>query len=284
MTELQLSFHGTFALKKEDILRILKAANEETGANDSRENLITRTGLGNEKVLRIKGWSIRSGLVDKKTGKLTPQGQIVLAHDPHLQSPITDWLIHFYLSFGDYGLSTPPEDATEWGGWTWFIYSFLPTHHSFIRTNLEIAACNIYETDKKKAKDISKDINYILRAYTEKEALAKINFLTSPTKDHFTTQEANIPSDHLFAYFLTQIWQRDFGISTSTSADNILDHPFGLAPLLNISRDRLQDYLDRLSGFGIIEQYRTVPPFQVISRWHDPLQLLAKAYESDRSH
>jgi hypothetical protein len=284
MSELQLSFHGTFALKKEDILRILKPAKEEKGVNDTKENLVIRTGLGNEKVLRIKTWSIRSGLVDKKTGNLTPQGQIVLARDPHLESPVTDWLMHFYLSFGDYGLSTPPADPAEWGGWTWFIYSFLPTHPSFIRTNLAIAACNIYETEKKKAKDISKDISYIIRAYTETEALAKINFLTSPTKDHFTTQEASLPNDLLFAYFLTQIWQRDFGISTSTSADCILDHPFGLAPLLNISRDRLQDYLDRLSGFGIIEQYRTVPPFQVISRWQNPLQLLEKAYESDRSH
>jgi len=284
MSKLQLSFHANLALKKEDILRILKAANEEKGMNDTPENLVQRTGLGSPKVTAFKTLSIRSGLVDKKTGKLKPQGQIVLAHDPHLESPVTDWLMHFYLSFGDYGLSTPPEDAAEWGGWTWFIYSFLPTHPSFIYTNLAIAACNIYETEKKKAKNIGEDISYMLNAYTKKEALAKINFLISPTKDQFTTQESNIPNDHLFAYFLTQIWQRDFGISTSTSADNILDHPFGLAPLLNISRDCLQDYLDRLSGFGIIEQYRTVPPFQVISRWHDPLQLLEKAYESDRSH
>lgn len=91
-----------------------------------------------------------------------------------------------------------------------------------------------------------------------------------------------MPNDHLFAYFLTQIWQRDFGSSTSVSADLLLDHPFGLAPLLNVSRDHLQDYLDRLSGSGgIIEQYCTVPPFQVISRWQDPLKLLEKAYESN---
>ena len=35
MPELQLSFHGTFALKKEDVLRMLKAATGEQGINDS---------------------------------------------------------------------------------------------------------------------------------------------------------------------------------------------------------------------------------------------------------
>ncbi|MFN7860134.1 MAG: DUF4007 family protein, partial [Pseudanabaena sp.] len=110
MPEFNLSFHGTFALKKEDILRMIKVAEEEKGADDNKQNLMSRTGLGNEKVLRIKAWSIRSGLVDRETGKLTPQGAIARKHDPYLQSPITDWLMHFYLSFSDKGLATPPPD------------------------------------------------------------------------------------------------------------------------------------------------------------------------------
>ncbi|MFN9396677.1 MAG: DUF4007 family protein, partial [Pseudanabaena sp.] len=133
-------------------------AEEEKGADDNKQNLMSRTGLGNEKVLRIKAWSIRSGLVDRETGKLTPQGAIARKHDPYLQSPITDWLMHFYLSFSDKGLATPPPDPTDWGGWTWFVYSFLPNHPSFSRSTLDNAANQIYETDKKKAKSISDDL------------------------------------------------------------------------------------------------------------------------------
>jgi hypothetical protein len=279
MPEFNLSFHGTFALKKEDILRMIKVAEEEKGADDNKQNLMSRTGLGNEKVLRIKAWSIRSGLVDRETGKLTPQGAIARKHDPYLQSPITDWLMHFYLSFSDKGLATPPPDPADWGGWTWFVYSFLPNHPSFSRNTLDHAANQVYETDKKKAKSISDDLLKVLKAYTDKkDALAQINFLKSPAKDQYIAGEATLPPDELIAYFLTMICERDFKGLSQINSDRLLNHPYGLAPILGISTDQVQDLLDRLSGKGIIEQYRTVPPFQVIPRWHEPLDLLEKAY------
>jgi hypothetical protein len=279
MPEFNLSFHGTFALKKEDILRMLKVAEEEKGADDNKQNLMSRTGLGNEKVLRIKAWSIRSGLVDRETGKLTPQGAIARKHDPYLQSPITDWLMHFYLSFSDKGLATPPPEAADWGGWTWFVYSFLPSHQNFSRNTLDNAANQIYETDKKKAKSISDDLLKVLKAYTDKkDALSQINFLKSSTKDQYIAGEATLPPDELIAYFLAMICKRDFKDLSQINSDRILHHPYGLGSLLGISPDKVQDLLDRLSGKGIIEQYKTVPPFQIIPRWNEPLDLLEKAY------
>ncbi len=280
MSELNLSFHTTFSLKKEDILRIVKVAEEEEkGVKDSQENLMAKTGLGNKKVSPIKSWSIRSGLVDRETGKLTPQGAIARKHDPYLQSPITDWLMHFYLSFSDKGLATPPPDPAEWGGWTWFVYSFLPNHPSFSRSTLDNAANQIYETDKKKAKSISDDLLKVLKAYTDKkDALAQINFLKSSAKDQYIAGEATLPPDELIAYFLAMICERDFKNLSQINSDRLLQHPYGLAPILGISPDQVQDLLDRLSGKSLIEQYKTVPPFQIIPRWNDPLDLLEKAY------
>ncbi len=281
MSELNLSFHGSFALKKEDILRMIKVAEEEKGANDVKPNLMSRTGLGNEKVLRIKAWSIRSGLVDRETGKLTPQGAIARKHDPYLQSPVTDWLMHFYLSFSDKGLATPPPDPAEWGGWTWFVYSFLPSHQNFSRNTLDNAANQIYETEKKKAKDISDDLLKILKAYTDKkDALSQINFLKTSAKDQYIAGESTLPPDELIAYFLAMICERDFKDLSQINSDRLLQHTYGLAPILSISPDKVQEALDRLSAKGIIEQYRTVPPFQVIPRWNNPLELLEKAYTS----
>ena len=278
MPELQLSFHGTFALKKEDVLRMLKAATEEQGIDDTKANLMSRTGLGNEKVLRIKAWSIRSGLCDRATGKLTPQGEIAYKLDPYLESPVTDWLMHFYLTFGDNGLNPPPEDPADWGGWTWFVYTFLPNHQNFSRSTLDNAACQIYETDKKKAKSISDDLSKILRAYTDKkDAIAQINFLKTTEKDRFITGEVNLPPDELIAYFLAKIWERNYS-SPQINTDALLTDTYGLAPILGISPDKVQEALDRLSAKNLIEQYRTVPPFQVIARWNNPLELLEKAY------
>ena len=275
MPEFNLSFHGTFALKKEDILRMLKVAEEEKGADDNKQNLMSRTGLGNEKVLRIKAWSIRSGLVDKETGKLTPQGEIARKHDPYLQSPITDWLLHFYLSFSDKGLETPPPDPAEWGGWTWFVYSFLPQRKNFTRQELESYAGSVFT---KAAKNIAKDLNILLRAYTEPHALFGCGFVKATEKDKFVVAQANQPNDYLIAYLLTQLWERDFGDTNSVQTREILQQKLGLTEVLGINADSLQTILDRLEIKAIIEQNRAVSPAETVRRWHNPLDLLEKAY------
>ncbi len=277
MPEFNLSFHGTFALKKEDILRMLKVAEEEKGADDNKQNLMSRTGLGNEKVLRIKAWSIRSGLVDRETGKLTPQGAIARKHDPYLQSPITDWLMHFYLSFSDKGLATPPPDPAEWGGWTWFVYSFLPQRKTFTRQELESYAGSVFT---KAAKNIAKDLNILLRAYTEPHALFGCGFVKAIEKDKFAVGQANQPNDYLIAYLLSQLWERDFGDTNSVQTREILQQTLGLTEVLGINADSLQTILDRLEAKAIIEQNRAVSPAETVRRWHNPLDLLEKALKT----
>lgn len=102
MAKLQLYFNGSFAFKKEEISRILQAASEENGLNDTLPNLMQKTSLGNAKVGRIKSWAIRAGLIQNH--RLSPEGEIVWRHDPYLESSVTEWLMHFYLSFGGQGI------------------------------------------------------------------------------------------------------------------------------------------------------------------------------------
>jgi hypothetical protein len=275
MPELQLSFHTTFALKKEDVLRMLKAATEEQGINDNQENLMSRTGLGNKKVSPIKSWSIRSGLCDRATGKLTPQGEIAYKLDPYLESPVTDWLMHFYLTFGDNGLNPPPEDPSDWGGWTWLVYTFLSQRKTFTRQELESYAGSIFT---KAAKNIAKDLNILLRAYTEPYALFGCGFVKSPEKDKFIVGQANQPNDYLIAYLLSQLWQRDFGDTNSVQTSKILQQTMGLTSILGISTEALQTVLDRLEAIALIEQNRAVSPAETVRRWHKPIDLLEKAY------
>lgn len=276
MSELNLSFHTTFSLKKEDILRMIKVAEEEEkGVKDSQENLMAKTGLGNKKVSPIKSWSIRSGLVDRETGKLTPQGAIARKHDPYLQSPITDWLMHFYLSFSDKGLETPPPAPADWGGWTWFVYSFLPQRKTFSRQELESYAGSVFT---KAAKNIAKDLNILLRAYTEPHALFGCGFVKTNEKDKFAVSQANQPNDYLIAYLLSQLWERDFGDTNSIQTREISQQKLGLKEVLGINADALQTILDRLEAKAIIEQNRAVSPAETVRRWHNPLDLLEKAY------
>lgn len=274
MSGLQLSFHGTFALKKEDVLKILQASQEEQGLKDSRQGLMDRTGLGNEKVLRIKSWAIRSGLV--QDDKLSPEGALIIEKDPYLESPLTDWFMHFYLSFGDNGLATPLDNPADWGGWTWFVYTFLSEHRSFTQDELVAYASTVFpeETTKK----LNKNLKILLRAYTETYALSSCRFLYTEG-DEYVSGQAVQPNEYLVGYFLAKIWERDYPAQTSVLTEAILSHKLSLANVLGTSPEVLQERLNALEVLGIIDQRREVPPFQILPRWDSPLDLLEKAYD-----
>ena len=289
MPELQLSFHGTFVLKKEDLLKILQIATEEKGLVGSRQELIERTGLGNEKVLRIKGWAIRSGLVSGD--RLSPEGELVWNYDQSLRSPITDWLMHFYLSLGTQGHKTykgagktllpPPENPATWGGWTYFVYSFLPQYPTFTLPQLVQHSARAFEQETEKR--LIENFIVLLKTYAlplnrnELSPLRSCRFLTL-ADDQFSTGQANLPNPYLIGYFLAKLWERDFGNATSVLTNDILKQPLGLSAVFGVPTETLQSSLDHLETIGIIEQRRAVSPAQIIRRWEDPLILLEKAY------
>lgn len=272
MAKLQMHFNGNFPLKKEEVSRILEAAAEEQGLNDTLQNLMDRTCLGNAKVGKIKSWAIRAGLV--KQNHPTQEGKIVWQLDRHLESSITDWLMHFYLTFGDKGLQQPPENPADWGGWSYFIHSFLLEYGRFTADELLATSTSIFEEE---SKIISERIKYILRAYTENVALSSCRFIILEG-DKFTTGSADLPNSYLIAYFLAKLWERDFGDTTSVLTTDIVEQKMGLAPILGVEKEALQEHLNRLETLALIEQRRTVSPSQVIRRWHDPIMLLEKAY------
>lgn len=274
MPKLQLSFHTTFALKKDDLLKVLNAASESQGLDDSLENLMQRTGLGNKKVGPTKSWAIRSGLVSD--GRLSPAGKLILSQDPYLESPLTDWFMHFYLSLGDNGLASPPDNPADWGGWTWFVYSFLPEHSSFTQDELIGYASTVFpeETTKK----LTKNFKILLRAYTETYALSGCRYLYTQGNEYITGQGRQ-PNEYLIGYFLAKIWERDYPGQTSVLTEAIMSHKLSLAAALDILPDALQDSFNALEVLGIIEQRREVPPFQVLPRWDSPIDLLERAYD-----
>ncbi|MBW4582239.1 MAG: hypothetical protein KME42_21955 [Tildeniella nuda ZEHNDER 1965/U140] len=305
MPQLQLGFHTSFALKKDDIIRILEAATEDQGLNDSLENLIDRTKLGNKKVGPMRSWAIRSGLVSGD--RLSPEGAIAWKYDfgvkPENRSrdyndriiPVTDWLMHFYLSLGVQGakddrkskytgvgetLQPPPTDPAEWGGWTYFVYAFLPDHKTFTLDELQTYCASIFApgTGKHPEKDLRDNLRIVLRAYCEPEAIAGCKFLAQTDKEAYTAEDSDLPNLDLMAYFLAKLWQRDFSDATSVLTDDILQQPMGLASVLGVNTSTLQTVLNQLETAALIEQRRTVSPAQIIRRWHDPLTLLEKSY------
>lgn len=282
MPKLQLSFHTTFALKKEELGKILHAATEAQGLKDSREGLMARTGLGNKKVIPVKSWAERSGLIHDNF--LSPEGKIVWQRDNDLENQLTNWLMHFYLSFGDRGLQPPPANPAEWGGWSYLIYSFLPQFGAFTLEELIHHFAGVF-TDKA-LKDLTKDLKIMLRSYValppkyQSPPLQSCKLLTLES-GRLVAHHPQLPNPYLVGYFLAKLWERDFPNQGLVLTSELLDHQWGLAPALGLNQSGLEEQLNLLETYGIIEQRRAVPPFQIIPRWPDPLTLLEKAYDAD---
>jgi hypothetical protein len=173
-----LGFHTTFIPKKEDLTKILNAASESQGLNDTTKNLQMRTGLGNKKVGPMKSWAIRSGLVNKEG--LTPAGKIIIEYDPFLTSLVTEWFMHFHLCFGEYGLASPPATADEWGGWTYFIFEYLANRSQFTLDSLTESCLATFDEDNANA--VKKNLRVLLRTYTESDAIAQLQIIKQTNK------------------------------------------------------------------------------------------------------
>lgn len=222
----------------------------------------------------MRSWAVRAGLITNK--RLSRVGEIVWRLDPQLDTNVTNWLMHFYLSFGDKGLKQPPDNLADWGGWSYFVYTFLPQYSTFTIDALIQHSASIFEEEI--SNNLTKNFKIMLRAYTEPDALASCKFIQALEEDKFIAGNANIPNPYTLGYLLAKLWERDFGDTTSVLTDDILQQRMGLAPVLGIDSESLQKHLDALEAFAIIEQRRTVSPAQIIRRWDNPLSLLEKAY------
>jgi hypothetical protein len=277
MPKLQLGFHTTFALKKDDLRRVLEVVQRERGLNAPLEDLMSRTGLGNKKVGPVKSWAARSGLITD--GQLTPEGRIVTEYDTSLTNSVTDWLMHFYLSLGGKGLDPTPAQAADWGGWTYFVYDFIPGRLAFNFGDLIFYGKEAFAEEKESS--LNSNFKILLRAYTDREALSQIEFIRGNETDDFRCNATRMPNFYAIGFILARIWERDFGAATSVVTEDIVAHPFSLPKVFGITPEQTQEHLDALEALSIIEQRRTVAPFQIIRRWDDPLDLLKKAYTRD---
>jgi hypothetical protein len=275
---IQLSFHGTFSFKSPEVSLMTKTlkVSAENGEKVDKDKLMELTGLGNEKVLRVKSWAKRSGLTDGT--RPTPEGQTILTHDPNLNHPATHWLIHLHLSHSDQSIQ-PIDNPSTLGGWSEFTFNFLPQHPQFTEADLIQHFSHTYPDDSYKT--IQKNTRILLRTYTDDTALAAAKILTFNGHTYHRNPE-HLPQPYTLGYLLAKIWQRDHSDKTSIILDHLTQNPTGLAPILGIPPNRLTREIDRLDSQGILDQRLAVSPAQLIRKWDNPIELLERAYTHDQ--
>src|SRR5262245_7940737 len=117
----------------------------------------------------------------------------------------------------------------------------------------------------------------MLRAYTSPEALGACRYVTwNASRDIYEAGDPDLPNAFLIGHVLARLLERDFPGTMSVITDALSTHHMGLAALLGIHPSSIQPILDKLEGRSIVEQRRTVAPFQLVRRWDSPLDLLEK--------
>lgn len=277
MQSLKLGFHGTFALKKEDIIKILKVASEDSGLSHPKDVLMSKTGLGNEKVLRIKSWAVRSGLVLKNF--LSPEGQIIMRYDPYLDSPITDWVMHLHLCChknveGSKTLYPPPTQASDWGGWSYFVFDFLSNHDSFKLENLIDESSKIFKETKRL---LSKNFRILIRAYVEE--ISGCGFLRSIGNDEYECGRPDLSNPYTLMYILAKVWERDFPNSVEVFLTDMMESRMGIASILGVQNKVLLEELQRIQELGIIEIKKENSRQYLLKKWTNSCSCLEQAYQ-----
>ena len=116
-------FHGSFGLNRVYMSGVLSAMTSKPEASPAE--VASPFGYGAPFTNKYKSWLQKTGLLAGK--KLTPYGEIIVKHDPQLDSIVSQWFMHHQLI----------KNPTDAEAWYFFIKEFLPANPVFTRDKLE---------------------------------------------------------------------------------------------------------------------------------------------------
>lgn len=240
-----------------------------------------RADLKSAKLQAAKQWAMMAGLVNERG--LTTEGRLVITKDPYLETTVTDWLIHFYLSNSNQSL------------WNYFVYQFLPDHSEFVQVDLieDVTKSFVLESPQK----LQKAIQALLKTYVDPQSIANLHFLTQDQKS-YSTGNSDLSNVYTTGYLLAKVWEQEFSARTAILVDELLDLQRSFQSLLGINREQLRQQLGILAKCEIVERRSAKPSlagtkpetvedqassYQIYRCWNSAEELLEKAYESDKA-
>jgi hypothetical protein len=120
-------FHGNFGLNRERMSGLLAYGLAHPELKD--KDLAQPFGFGAPYAQRYRQWLYRTGLTTLGLPlALTPMGTTVYENDPKLESPTSQWFMHWELV----------TDPTRAEAWHFFWYTFLPQHEQFTKEELQM--------------------------------------------------------------------------------------------------------------------------------------------------
>ena len=277
---LRTTFHRTFALSRDQIRQLLDAAARVEEVNPVNRNCLTaeairsQTQLGTVQVEAMPRYSRACGLLDERLC-LTPFGQTVFDRDPLLETPTTQWLMHYHISAA-HGVGPP--------FWSQTVTSLFKAGDEISHSQVAAYISKVVaETEGRELteRDARSTATVFLGTYTSAEALAQLGILEELTDNRYLVQEPDPPSPWVFGLALLDYWRAAYGENRLTINLDDLSAPGALGDIFLIGPGRINRTLARLQDEGFVEVYRLAPPYQVVLRQTDPAPLLEKLYALD---
>lgn len=275
------AFHEGFSLIRPAVaavLEVVEGIRPEATSISLADLLKERTTLGANYIRSMPRYAFGSGLLAgtaRNRTTLTAFGNQVRLHDPYLNHPATQWLMHYYLSAPS-GLGSP--------FWSYLITRGLRVGDELERSQVAWEIARIAEEDTGKplaTRTAQTTATIFLGTYSKSDGLGPLGILRPIEAEKgvsYRVQEPVLPPLWSVAYALADYWEATWGQQVTVNLAELTE-PGAFASVFLSGSDQLDQTLGRLQQQGVLEVYRAAPPYQVVRLWSDKNVLLERLYE-----
>lgn len=263
---MNLTFHRTFAFSRSSVSKVLRVAHNKPGFKKS--DLATSTDLGTIYQEAMPRYAYRAGLLDEKN-HLTPFGRFAAEHDPALEKPGTQWLLHYHLA--------APHGPTAF--WHRLVTRRFLSGNTFTSADLTADLTDFLRREAGKdpaPRSVRSTVTVFTGTYLKSDGLNRLGLLAEDGKETYRVPSISALSVWALGYALAEYWQVHYGERLTVNLDDLAGENF--AGLFLLGESGFTDLLIQLKQEGVIDLYRIAHPYQVVLLQPNPEFALERLY------
>jgi hypothetical protein len=249
---MSLTFHRTFCLSRASVEKVIRLAQHHPGF--SQEDLASITDLGTVYQEAMPRYAFRSGLLDKHK-QLTIFGRFVVQHDPGLEKPATQWLLHYHLA--------APHGPTAF--WNYLVRKCFLPGNIFTADDLVADLTKFLQEAGGKVpapRAIRSTATVFVGTYLKADGLKHLGLLEEVDVHTYRVLLPQAPPLWTLGYALAEYWKAHYEGRLTINLEDLTDGDFAAVFLLG--EERLMQLLFHLKQEGMLDLYRISRPYQVV--------------------
>jgi hypothetical protein len=249
---MSLTFHRTFCLSRASVEKVIRLAQHHPGF--SQEDLASITDLGTVYQEAMPRYAFRTGLLDKRK-QLTILGRFVVQHDPGLEKPATQWMLHYHLA--------APHGPTAF--WHYLVRKCFLTGNTFTDNDLVADLTKFLQETAGKVltwRSIRSTATVFIGTYLKADGLKRLGLLEETAANTYRVLLPQAPPPWALGYALAEYWSAHYGGRLTINLEDLIYGDFAAVFLLG--EERFMQLLLQLKQEGMIDLYRISRPYQVV--------------------